>query len=177
MATNGTARKPAPESKPEGKRPLPPSMRNKKTTSGRILSSPSVLLSAAVGLLSAGGYFTQELWVSHAVLALDRVGLSGVLPQDLVMDARTTEVAGYMADIYNTLADMKYIDPVGIEYGPHDILIGPRIADKISPEIQQLWSKMPYVDKTEAGQADLIYGSQFVDFRTSDDVVRSSRTR
>lgn len=169
MATSDNPRQAAPESK----RPIPPSLRKNKNASKANLSRPSVLISAVIALFSTAAYFTQQLWLPHAVPLIDRAGLGSFLPRDLLIDARTTEVAGYMAKIYQTLADMKYIDPTGIEYGPHPIFIGPRIADKISPEIQQLWGKLPYVDKTEAGQGDFVYGSQFADFRTSSDVVRS----
>ena len=169
MAIADNAKKPAPEIK----RPSPPSRRKNQKTPKVNLSSPSVLISAVIALFSAAVYLTQQLWLPRAVPIIDRAGLGSFLPRDLIIDARTTEVAGYMAKIYNTLAAMKYLDPTGIEHGPHEIFIGPRIADKISPEIQQLWTKLPYIDKTEAGQTDFVYGSQFADFRTSDDVVRS----
>lgn len=169
MATGDNAKKPAPETK----KPSLASIRKNRNSPKSKLTSPSVLVSAFVALLSIAAYFTQQLWLSHAVGIADRAGLGSFLPKDVLTDARTTEVAEYMAKLYETLADMKYLDPIGIEYGPHEIFIGPRIADKISPEIQQLWSKLPYIDKVEAGQADFVYGSQFADFRTSDDVVRS----
>ncbi|KAK5939252.1 hypothetical protein PMZ80_008555 [Knufia obscura] len=82
------------------------------------------------------------------------------------------EVAGLMLEIYETLAAMRYIDPTGIERGPHNIEALQPVYDEhnLDPVVVYLYSILPYVDTYEADQIDFIFGGEFADYRQPDDV-------
>lgn len=86
--------------------------------------------------------------------------------------ARLQQVADLMLDIYETLAEMRYLDPVGIERGPHNIE-GLRGLDEelgLDPSIIYLYSILPYINTDEAGKLDFFHGGTFADFRNPDEV-------
>lgn len=84
------------------------------------------------------------------------------------------EVAGLMLEIYGTLAEMRYIDPIGIERGPHNIEALQRVYDEhnLDPAVIYLYSVLPYINTNEADQVDFIFGGEFADYRQPDDVER-----
>lgn len=81
--------------------------------------------------------------------------------------ARLQAVANLLLDIYKTLAEMRYINPAGIEPGPHDIgELQPLFEElALDPAIIYLYSILPYINTRIAGTSDFFDGSQFVDFR------------
>jgi hypothetical protein len=82
---------------------------------------------------------------------------------------RLHEVADLMLDIYLTLVEMRYLDPVGIIRGPHDIeSLQPLYEEKsLDPAVIYLYRILPYVDEDEAGVSDFFQGGTFADFRNS----------
>ncbi|RHZ59259.1 uncharacterized protein CDV56_106248 [Aspergillus thermomutatus] len=86
--------------------------------------------------------------------------------------ARLHEVADLMLEIYQTLAHMRYLDPAGIEQGPHNIdNLRPMYEKlKLDPAIIYLYSILPYVDCDVAGNQDFFHGGAFTDFRREDAV-------
>ncbi|GFG26696.1 hypothetical protein IFM61606_06690 [Aspergillus udagawae] len=81
------------------------------------------------------------------------------LPQD--QKARLHEVADLMLEIYQILAQMRYLDPAGIEQGPHNIdHLRPLYEKlKIDPAIIYLYSILPYVNTHVAGNMDFFHGA------------------
>lgn len=81
--------------------------------------------------------------------------------------AQLHEVADLMLDIYQTLVDMRYLDPVGIKLGPHNTTaLEPQFEELgIDPSIQYLYSILPYVDTDAAGNTDFLLEGVFTDFR------------
>ncbi|KAF7167586.1 hypothetical protein CNMCM5623_000892 [Aspergillus felis] len=94
------------------------------------------------------------------------------LPPD--QKARLQEVANLMLEIYQTLAQMRYLHPAGIEQGPHNIdHLRPLYEKlKIDPAIIYLYSILPYVNTHVAGNKDFFHGGAFTDFRREEDVMR-----
>ncbi|CAK3914898.1 Hypothetical predicted protein [Lecanosticta acicola] len=91
--------------------------------------------------------------------------------------AQLHETADFLLEIYETLADMRYLDPKGIIRGPHEIskdLLASYHEHKLDPSIIYLYSILPYIDEQEAGQSDCFHGSSFADFRQPH-VVRRGR--
>ncbi|WPG99961.1 Hypothetical protein R9X50_00278400 [Acrodontium crateriforme] len=88
--------------------------------------------------------------------------------------AKLHEVADLMLEIYETFAEMRYLDPEGIIRGPHDITNMKDTYSKhgLDPAIIYLYSILPYVDETEADAKDFFHGSCFADFRVPDEVER-----
>ncbi|VUC28184.1 unnamed protein product [Clonostachys rosea] len=83
--------------------------------------------------------------------------------------ARTQEVAELLLEIYHTLAEMRYLDPLCISSGPHDLSHVQETIDSynLDPAIVHLYRIMPYV---EGEQTAFFQGSQFADFRRTNDV-------
>ncbi|CAH0028483.1 unnamed protein product [Clonostachys rhizophaga] len=83
--------------------------------------------------------------------------------------ARIEEVADLLLEIYQTLAEMRYLDPLCIKPGPHDASIVQETMNSygLDPAIVHLYSIMPYV---ECGETAFFRGGQFVDFRRTSDV-------
>ncbi|KAF2159999.1 hypothetical protein M409DRAFT_29612 [Zasmidium cellare ATCC 36951] len=77
--------------------------------------------------------------------------------------ARLHEVADLMLTIYTTLAEMRYVRPVGIIKGPHDItdMRETYTKHKLSPEIIYLYSILPYIDTDLADAGDFFQGGEF----------------
>ncbi|GIJ90925.1 hypothetical protein Asppvi_009890 [Aspergillus pseudoviridinutans] len=94
------------------------------------------------------------------------------LPPD--QKARLHEVADLMLEIYQALAQMRYLDPAGIEQGPHNIdHLRPLYEKlKIDPAIIYLYSILPYVNTHVAGNRDFFHGGTFTDFRCEEDVLQ-----
>ncbi|EAW19923.1 uncharacterized protein NFIA_095430 [Aspergillus fischeri NRRL 181] len=94
------------------------------------------------------------------------------LPPD--QKARLHEVADLMLEIYHTLAQMRYLDPAGIEQGPHNIdHLRPLYEKlKIDPAIIYLYSILPYVNRHVAGNEHFFHGGAFTDFRREEDVMQ-----
>ena len=88
--------------------------------------------------------------------------------------AQLQEVADLLLQIYETLAEMRYLDPRGIIRGPHDIsqLESVYAEHKLDPSIIYLYSILPYIDEEEAGERDFFHGGSFADFRKPDEVER-----
>ncbi|PWY94635.1 hypothetical protein BO94DRAFT_531577 [Aspergillus sclerotioniger CBS 115572] len=86
--------------------------------------------------------------------------------------AQLQEVADLMLEIYQTLARMRYLDPRGIQIGPHNITELRPLYEQhgLDPSIIYLYSILPYVDTAAAGNEDFYNGGEFTDFRTEDDV-------
>lgn len=83
------------------------------------------------------------------------------------------EVADLMLKIYETLAEMRYIEPEGIERGPHDISSLNELKDiDLDPATLYLYSILPYIDHKEAGESDFFHGGTFADFRDASSVER-----
>ncbi|GAA83078.1 hypothetical protein AKAW_01193 [Aspergillus luchuensis IFO 4308] len=80
--------------------------------------------------------------------------------------AQLHEVAQFMLGIYQTLAQMRYLDPKTIQTGPHDISKMRPVYEKhgLDPAIIYLYSILPYVDSRIANTS-LFDGSSFMDFR------------
>ncbi|KAF4163743.1 hypothetical protein CNMCM6936_000455 [Aspergillus lentulus] len=87
---------------------------------------------------------------------------------------RLHEVADLMLEIYQTLAQMRYLDPAGIEQGPHNIdHLRPLYEKlKIDPAIIYLYSILPYVNRHVAGNEDFFHCGAFTDFRREEDVMQ-----
>ncbi|RAH61462.1 hypothetical protein BO85DRAFT_475540 [Aspergillus piperis CBS 112811] len=80
--------------------------------------------------------------------------------------AQLHEVAHFMLKIYQTLAQMRYLDPKTIQTGPHDISKMRPVYEKhgLDPAIIYLYSILPYVD-SQIANTSLFDGSSFMDFR------------
>lgn len=87
--------------------------------------------------------------------------------------AQLHEVAQFMLGIYQTLAQMRYLDPKTIQTGPHDISKMRPVYEKhgLDPAIIYLYSILPYVDSRIANTS-LFDGSSFMDFRDGSCVRR-----
>lgn len=85
------------------------------------------------------------------------------------------EVADLMLDIYQTLVDMRYLEPVGVIQGPHNMTaLEPQFEElDIDPSIRYLYSILPYVDANAAGNSDFLLESVFADFRDPDEVEQA----
>ncbi|CAG9983014.1 unnamed protein product [Clonostachys byssicola] len=83
--------------------------------------------------------------------------------------AKTEEVADLLLQIYQTLAEMRYLDPLCINPGPHDLshVQETMSSYRIDPAIIHLYSILPYV---ECGETAFFQGGQFADFRRTSDV-------
>ncbi|KAL1870047.1 hypothetical protein Plec18167_007565 [Paecilomyces lecythidis] len=94
------------------------------------------------------------------------------LPPD--QKAQLHEVADCLLEIYQTLAKMRFIDPEGIQKGPHDIkdLLPLYEQHGLDPSIIYLYSILPYIDTARAGNRDFFHGGEFADFRDHYDVKR-----
>lgn len=93
--------------------------------------------------------------------------------------SRLDEAATLMLEIYQILAQMRYLDTSWIQPGPHDL--SPSILSlyttlKLDPKIIYLYSVLPYIDPAanpHGSDLDFFQGSSFADFRTEHDVVRA----
>ncbi|RLL94672.1 hypothetical protein CFD26_102503 [Aspergillus turcosus] len=94
------------------------------------------------------------------------------LPLD--QKARLHEVASLILGIYQTLAQMRYLDPAGIEQGRHNIdNLRPMYKTfNLDPAITYLYSILPYVNCHVAGNQDFFHGGEFTDFRREDDIMQ-----
>ncbi|KAK7923580.1 hypothetical protein PG985_007651 [Apiospora marii] len=74
--------------------------------------------------------------------------------------ARLQHVADLMLAIYQTRAEMRFIDAAAIKPGPHDIthLLPLYASLKLDPTVVYLYSLLPYVDEAEAGQSEFYMG-------------------
>ncbi|KAK5117408.1 hypothetical protein LTR62_006027 [Meristemomyces frigidus] len=173
-ATNGSA-KPSEQQKKalqqkSGLPPPKPEQQDGKQAAGLLKQTLAAVIVALLGVLA---WFTYDQWLPTAVLRLESAlppSLSGYIPQDLLIESRTSEVASLMSNIYDTLAEMRYLDASGIARGPHKPENFTSSTTRIHPAIRKLYTKLPYVDGAEAGNYDFLLGSEFVDFRTEHEV-------
>lgn len=86
--------------------------------------------------------------------------------------ANLQEVADLMLQIYETLAEMRYLDPKGIIHGPHNLSHLSSMKNDLDPTILHLYSILPYVDQEESGQTAFFHEGQFADFRNTEHVKR-----
>ncbi|KAI0473639.1 hypothetical protein GGR56DRAFT_696067 [Xylariaceae sp. FL0804] len=87
--------------------------------------------------------------------------------------ARLHEVADLMLEIYQTLVEMRYLEPEGIIRGPHHIdqeLLAECNKHGLDPAVIYLYSILPYIDEAEAQNRDFFHGSAFADFRKAGEV-------
>ncbi|KAK3669553.1 hypothetical protein LTR78_010553 [Recurvomyces mirabilis] len=146
-----------------------PSLRDakKEDINGEYVPSLTTMVSILVGIIGTVLYFTKNTWYPGLVLTIEAtIGpeLAQYIPESILIDARTTEVAQLMGGIYASLVAMRYIDSKGITYGPHK-MNETKPSKNMSPAIIQLYQKLPYVDGPEAGNFDFLLGSEFADFR------------
>ncbi|PYH42275.1 uncharacterized protein BP01DRAFT_359544 [Aspergillus saccharolyticus JOP 1030-1] len=86
--------------------------------------------------------------------------------------ARLHEIADLMSEIYETLVAMRYLDPSGIQRGPHNLtaLASHFTTLNIDPAVQYLYSILPYIDPAAAGHSGFLHGGEFTDFRDAERV-------
>ncbi|KAH6889382.1 hypothetical protein B0T10DRAFT_404645 [Thelonectria olida] len=87
--------------------------------------------------------------------------------------AQLQEVADGLLAIYQTLADLRFLDPAGIQPGPHNVSRElETLYDEygLSPSIKYLYSILPYIDGEKAGQKDFFNGGQFTNFLDPEEV-------
>ncbi|QMW44378.1 hypothetical protein G4B11_007798 [Aspergillus flavus] len=86
--------------------------------------------------------------------------------------ANLHEVADLMLEIYQTLANMRFLNPAGIIKGPHNIDNVRELYEKLGldPSITYLYKILPYIDIFVAGQTDFFQGGIFADFRLPEDI-------
>ncbi|RAL15788.1 uncharacterized protein BO97DRAFT_383518 [Aspergillus homomorphus CBS 101889] len=87
-------------------------------------------------------------------------------PSPTHQKAQLHEVADLMLEIYQTLVDMRYLDPMSIQMGPHNLTaLNPQFQElDIDPAVQYLYSILPYIDTSLDGTADFLHGGEFADF-------------
>ena len=93
---------------------------------------------------------------------------SRTLLGDQLSDAqrlRLHTVADLLLEVYQILGDMRFLDPVGIETGPHDIDVEFCQEQDIATSIIYLYQILPYVNISETGQHGFAFGGQMADFR------------
>lgn len=99
---------------------------------------------------------------------------------DKEQKARLHQVADLLLDIYQTLVDMRYIEPQALVRGPHTLSAGILATYKkikLDPAIIYLYSIMPYIDETEAEGADFFQGGQLFNQLSGRDVERGRDPR
>lgn len=90
---------------------------------------------------------------------------------DPVVKTRLDLVAELMLKIYQTLADLQYLDPEWIVQGPHgDIANILSQRGTIDDRILYLYSILPYVDTGGAANVDFFDGGEFVRFDNGGDL-------
>ncbi|CAG9950890.1 unnamed protein product [Clonostachys rosea f. rosea IK726] len=79
------------------------------------------------------------------------------------------EVGDLVTDLYETLAEMRCIEPADIKRGPHNITLpgdtGDSSYNRIDPAIANLYSILPYVEYKFSGHRNFFRGSFFLGFR------------
>jgi hypothetical protein len=79
---------------------------------------------------------------------------------------RLHEVANELLNIYQTLVEMRYVDPKALIRGPHEMddeLLSGYAKYKLDPAIIYLYSIMPYIDEAETDARDFFQGGAFFD--------------
>lgn len=74
------------------------------------------------------------------------------------------EVADLLLRIYETLVNMRYIDPVALIRGPHELdqqLLAEYEKHSLDPAIIYLYGIMPYIDEVETEARDFFQGGSF----------------
>ncbi|KAL2817743.1 hypothetical protein BDW59DRAFT_182043 [Aspergillus cavernicola] len=129
--------------------------------SSTILSGLSIL---AVGLL-------MQSWLRHQPQPNTITSISPAQKTQL------HEIAALMLEIYQTLAEMRYLNPESIHQGPHNLssLHPLYTAQNIDPEIVYLYSILPYYIGSPPldGETDFFHGGTFADFREEEDIEQS----
>lgn len=70
-------------------------------------------------------------------------------------------VADQMLLLYHTLAEMRYIDLRGLQYGPHRVNIQAAFDRGIDARVIYLHRILPTVDPVKAGQLEFLFGGEF----------------
>lgn len=78
---------------------------------------------------------------------------------------RLHTVADLLLEVYQILGDMHYLDPIGIETGPHEIDAEFCQEQDIATSIIYLYQILPYINVSEAGQHGFAFGGQMADLR------------
>ncbi|KAK0634192.1 hypothetical protein B0T14DRAFT_576691 [Immersiella caudata] len=89
--------------------------------------------------------------------------------------AQLDEVVSLMLEIYQTLVRMRYLSPINIQQGPHDLppsILSLYVSLNLDPRIIYLYSVLPYIDPERAQGLGFFGGGEFTDFRTEGDVVQ-----
>ncbi|KAF2446040.1 hypothetical protein P171DRAFT_430277 [Karstenula rhodostoma CBS 690.94] len=93
---------------------------------------------------------------------------------------RLHEVANELLNIYQTLVDMRYVDPEGLIRGPHELsekLLTCYAQCELDPAIIYLYSIMPYIDGAETDAEDFFQGGAFFNQLSIRDVERGRDPR
>lgn len=70
-------------------------------------------------------------------------------------------VADEMLLLYHTLAEMRYIDLRGLQYGPHRVNIQAAFDRGIDARVIYLHRILPTVNPVKAGQLEFLFGGEF----------------
>ncbi|CAK3914829.1 Hypothetical predicted protein [Lecanosticta acicola] len=79
----------------------------------------------------------------------------------VVEQAQLQKVADQMLLLYRTLVDLRYIDPRGVQYGPHRVDVEAGLDLGIDPRVIYLHQILPTVDPVEAGERRFLFGGDF----------------
>lgn len=93
---------------------------------------------------------------------------------------RLHEVANELLNIYQTLVDMRYVDPEALTRGPHELsaeLLAGYARCDLDPAIVYLYSIMPYIDEAETDARDFFQGGAFFNQMSIRDVKRGRDPR
>ncbi|KAM7203899.1 hypothetical protein V8F33_001870 [Rhypophila sp. PSN 637] len=98
---------------------------------------------------------------------------------EITLQHRLQEVANLMLKIYQTLAEMEYLDPSWIVPSPHkmdDNLLAKYKSLDLDPALIHLFTLLPYVDNQGIGEPiDFFQGSEFFDARNVEHHLNDSR--
>ncbi|KAK4622308.1 hypothetical protein CLAFUW4_07351 [Fulvia fulva] len=93
---------------------------------------------------------------------------------DLSAQQRTQlqEVADLLLQIYETLAELRYVDPESIVRGPHELVHLQETYDRhgLDPSIRHLYTLLPYIDPTQTEARDFFHGGAFFNPTESGDI-------
>ncbi|RDW93402.1 uncharacterized protein DSM5745_00724 [Aspergillus mulundensis] len=88
--------------------------------------------------------------------------------------AQAQEVASLLLNIYETLAEMRYLDSDSIQRGPHNITAIETLYSSnnihLDPAIIYLYSILPYIGEPSVGVTDFFHGGTFIDFRDEESI-------
>ncbi|EME43593.1 hypothetical protein DOTSEDRAFT_72830 [Dothistroma septosporum NZE10] len=87
-------------------------------------------------------------------------------------NAQLQEVADLLLTIFETLAELRYVDPESIVRGPHDLshLQDLYTEHNLDPSIRHLYTLLPYIDSSQTEARDFFHGGTFFDPTDEGDV-------